>query len=194
MSKTRTGNTGAAQKPLAAKPVTALDEAEAAAELKRLAAEIAHHDELYYRKDEPEISDAAYDALRARNDEIEARFPHLVRDDSPSLRVGAAPVEAFGKATHRVPMLSLGNVFDEAGLRKFLDGVGRFLGLKSLDSLAFTAEPKIDGLSITLRYEGGRLVQGATRGDGYEGENVTANVRTISDIPDRVVSRGFPDP
>ncbi|MET0667003.1 MAG: NAD-dependent DNA ligase LigA, partial [Methyloceanibacter sp.] len=194
MSKTRTGKKGAAQKPLAAKPVTALDEAEAAAELKRLAAEIAHHDELYYRKDEPEISDAAYDALRARNDEIEARFPHLVRDDSPSLRVGAAPVEAFGKATHRVPMLSLGNVFDEAGLRKFLDGIGRFLGLKSLDGLAFTAEPKIDGLSITLRYEGGRLVQGATRGDGYEGENVTANVRTIADIPDRVVSRGFPDP
>ncbi|MET0687715.1 MAG: NAD-dependent DNA ligase LigA [Methyloceanibacter sp.] len=194
MSKTRTGKKGAAQKPLAAKPVTALDEAEATAELKRLAAEIAHHDKLYYRKDEPEISDAAYDALRARNDEIEARFPHLVRDDSPSLRVGAAPVEAFGKATHRVPMLSLGNVFDEAGLRKFLDGVGRFLGLKSLDGLAFTAEPKIDGLSITLRYEGGRLVQGATRGDGYEGENVTANVRTIADIPDRVVSRGFPDP
>ena len=194
MSKTRTGKKGAAQKPLAAKPVTALDEAEATAELKRLAAEIAHHDKLYYRKDEPEISDAAYDALRARNDEIEARFPHLVRDDSPSLRVGAAPVEAFGKVTHRVPMLSLGNVFDEAGLRKFLDGVGRFLGLKSLDGLAFTAEPKIDGLSITLRYEGGRLVQGATRGDGYEGENVTANVRTIADIPDRVVSRGFPDP
>ena len=194
MSKTRTGKKGAAQKPLAAKPVTALHEAEATAELKRLAAEIAHHDKLYYRKDEPEISDAAYDALRARNDEIEARFPHLVRDDSPSLRVGAAPVEAFGKVTHRVPMLSLGNVFDEAGLRKFLDGVGRFLGLKSLDGLAFTAEPKIDGLSITLRYEGGRLVQGATRGDGYEGENVTANVRTIADIPDRVVSRGFPDP
>ena len=194
MSKTRTGKKGAAQKPLAAKPVTALDEAEATAELKRLAAEIAHHDKLYYRKDEPEISDAAYDALRARNDEIEARFPHLVRDDSPSLRVGAAPVEAFGKVTHRVPMLSLGNVFDEAGLRKFLDGVGRFLGLKSLDGPAFTAEPKIDGLSITLRYEGGRLVQGATRGDGYEGENVTANVRTIADIPDRVVSRGFPDP
>jgi DNA ligase (NAD+) len=185
MSKTRTGKKGAAQKPLAAKPVTALDEAEATAELKRLAAEIAHHDKLYYRKDEPEISDAAYDALRARNDEIEARFPHLVRDDSPSLRVGAAPVEAFGKVTHRVPMLSLGNVFDEAGLRKFLDGVGRFLGLKSLDGPAFTAEPKIDGLSITLRYEGGRLVQGATRGDGYEGENVTANVRTIADIPDR---------
>ena len=121
--------------------------------------------------------------LRARNDEIEARFPHLVRDDSPSLKIGAAPVEAFGKVIHRVPMLSLGNVFDEEGLRNFVDGIRRFLGLPASEALAFTAEPKIDGLSITLRYEGGRLVQGATRGDGYEGENVTANVRTIADIP-----------
>ena len=135
----------------------------------------------------------AYDALRARNDAIEARFPHLVRDDSPSLKIGAAPVEAFGKVTHRVPMLSLGNVFDEEGLRDFLDRIGRFLG-RSVEGLAFTAEPKIDGLSITLRYEEGRLVQGATRGDGYEGENVTANVRTIGDIPKTVTSRGFPDP
>ncbi len=194
MSKTRNAKKTAVKAPLADKPAAKLDEAEAIAELERLAAEIAHHDELYYRKDEPEVSDAAYDALRARNDEIEARFPHLVRDDSPSLRVGAAPVEAFGKVAHRVPMLSLGNVFDEAGLRKFLDGIRRFLGLSSLDGIAFTAEPKIDGLSITLRYEGGRLALGATRGDGYEGENVTANVRTIADIPDRIVSRGFPDP
>jgi len=176
------------------KPVVALDEAEAAAELARLAAEIAHHDALYYRQDAPEISDAAYDALRARNEEIEARFPRLVRDDSPSLKIGAAPVEAFGKVVHRVPMLSLGNVFDEQGLRDFLDRIGRFLGLDSLEGLAFTAEPKIDGLSITLRYEDGTLVQGATRGDGYEGENVTANVRTISDIPKTIKSRGFPDP
>ena len=174
-------------------PVGALDEAEAAAELKRLAAEIARQDALYYRNDEPEISDAAYDALRARNDAIEARFPHLVRDDSPSLKIGAAPVEAFGKVTHRVPMLSLGNVFDEEGLRDFLDRIGRFLG-RSVEGLAFTAEPKIDGLSITLRYEEGRLVQGATRGDGYEGENVTANVRTIGDIPKTIKTRGFPDP
>ena len=176
------------------KPVVALDEAEAAAELARLAAEIAHHDALYYRQDAPEISDAAYDALRARNEEIEARFPRLVRDDSPSLKIGAAPVEAFGQVVHRVPMLSLGNVFDEQGLRDFLDRIGRFLGLDSLEGLAFTAEPKIDGLSITLRYEDGTLVQGATRGDGYEGENVTANVRTISDIPKTIKLRGFPDP
>lgn len=183
------------EKPsLAAKPVAKLDEAEAAAELTGLAAEIAHHDALYYRQDEPEISDAEYDALRTRNDAIEARFPHLVRDDSPSLRVGAAPVEAFGKVTHRVPMLSLSNVFDEEELRDFLDRIRRFLGLPPSEKLAFTAEPKIDGLSITLRYERGVLVQGATRGDGYEGENVTPNVRTIADIPKMIKTKGFPDP
>jgi DNA ligase (NAD+) len=194
MSKGKTKQKPESGVPLTTKPVAELNEAEATSELKRLASEIAHHDELYYRKDAPEISDAEYDALRARNDEIEARFPHFVRDDSPSLRVGAAPVEAFGKVVHRVPMLSLGNVFDEDGLRDFLDRIRRFLGLQSLDGLAFTAEPKIDGLSITLRYEKGRLIQGATRGDGYEGENVTANVRTISDIPHTIKSRGFPDP
>jgi DNA ligase (NAD+) len=194
MSKSKAKNTNRAATSLAAKPVAVLDEAEAAAELARLAAEIAHHDALYYRNDAPEISDAAYDALRTRNDAIEARFPHLVRDDSPSLKIGAAPVEAFGKVIHRVPMLSLNNVFDEAALQKFVDGIRRFLGLPASEALAFTAEPKIDGLSITLRYEGGRLVQGATRGDGYEGENVTANVRTIGDIPKSVKSRGFPDP
>jgi DNA ligase (NAD+) len=194
MSKSKTTKKGKAASSLEVKPVDALDEAEAAEALAQLAAEIARHDELYYRKDEPEISDAAYDALRARNGEIETRFPHLVRDDSPSLRVGAAPVEAFGKVLHRVPMLSLGNVFDEEGLRDFLDRIARFLGWESIEGLAFTAEPKIDGLSITLRYEKGRLTQGATRGDGYEGENVTANVRTITDIPHTIKSRGFPDP
>jgi DNA ligase (NAD+) len=187
MSKTKTKKAS-----LASMPVEALDEAKATQELARLAAEIAHHDELYYRQDEPEILDAAYDALRARNDAIEARFPHLVRDDSPSVKVGAAPVEAFGKVVHRVPMLSLGNVFDDEGVRDFIDRVRRFLGLDADAELVFTTEPKIDGLSITLRYEGGRLVQGATRGDGYEGENVTANVRTISDIPKEVRARGFP--
>ncbi|MGA7546677.1 MAG: NAD-dependent DNA ligase LigA [Methyloceanibacter sp.] len=176
------------------KPVAELDEAQAARELERLAKEIAHHDALYYRRDQPEISDAAYDALREANAAIEARFPHLVREDSPSLRVGSAPVEAFGKVRHRVAMLSLGNVFDDEGVREFLDRVCRFLGLASTEGLAFTAEPKIDGLSITLRYERGYLVQGATRGDGYEGENVTANVRTIADIPQRIGARGIPDP
>ena len=194
MSKTKTRKKVQAEASLEEKPVGALDEAEAAAELARLARAIAHHDELYYRQDEPEISDAEYDRLRARNEEIEARFPHLVRDDSPSLKIGAAPVEAFGKVQHSVPMLSLGNVFDEEGVRDFLDRIKRFLGLASIEGLAFTAEPKIDGLSITLRYENGKLTQGATRGDGYEGENVTANVRTIADIPKTVRSRGFPDP
>jgi DNA ligase (NAD+) len=176
------------------KLVAELDEAEAARELERLAKEIAHHDALYYRQDQPEISDAAYDALREANTAIEARFPHLVREDSPSLRVGSSPVEAFGKVRHRVPMLSLGNVFDDEGVRDYLDRVCRFLGLASIEGLAFTAEPKIDGLSITLRYERGHLVQGATRGDGYEGENVTANVRTIADIPQRIRAGSIPDP
>jgi len=179
---------------LAAKPVAALDEAEAAAELARLAGEIAQHDSLYYQKDAPEVSDAAYDALRTRNEAIEARFPQLVRDDSPTRKVGAAPVEAFGKVVHRVPMLSLSNVFDDEGVRDFIERIRRFLGLDQDAELAFTTEPKIDGLSITLRYEGGRLVQAATRGDGYEGENVTANVRTIADIPEKIGARGFPDP
>ena len=192
MSKSKTKQKSGADLSFETKPAANLNEAEAASELKRLATEIAHHDELYYRKDAPEISDAEYDALRARNGEIEARFPHLMRDDSPSLRVGAAPVEAFGKVVHRVPMLSLGNVFDEEGLRDFLDRIRRFLGLRSIDGLAFTAEPKIDGLSITLRYENGKLVQGATRGDGYEGENVTANVRTMADIPKSVAAKAFP--
>ena len=172
--------------------IAALTEAEAAAELERLAREIAHHDELYLPHDRPEISDADYDALRARNSAIEARFPHLVRADSRTARVGAAPAEAFGKVRHRVPMLSLGNAFDDEGVRTSVDRIRRFLGLAG-EGLAFTAEPKIDGLSITLRYEGGRLVQAATRGDGYEGENVTANVRTIADIPKAMKSADLPD-
>ncbi len=192
MSKVKSkGQATAAAGP---KPVERLSEGEAAAELERLARDIAHHDELYYRQDQPEISDAAYDALRERNAAIEARFPHLIREDSPSVRVGAAPVEAFGKVMHAVPMLSLGNVFDDEGVREFLERIRRFLGLETVEGLAFTAEPKIDGLSITLRYEKGRLIQGATRGDGYQGENVTANVRTIADIPRTIRAKGFPDP
>jgi DNA ligase (NAD+) len=178
---------------LAVKPVSALNAKEAAAELKRLAQVIAYHDDLYYRRAAPEISDAAYDALRERNAVIEARFPQLTRKDSPSLRIGSPPVEAFGKVLHRVPMLSLNNVFDNDGVRDFLARIRRFLGLKSLEGLDFTVEPKIDGLSITVLYEAGRLVQGATRGDGYEGEDVTANVRTIPDIPHQVKAKSFPD-
>ncbi|WP_108681070.1 NAD-dependent DNA ligase LigA [Methyloceanibacter sp. wino2] len=178
----------------AEKPVDDLTEDEADKELARLAAEIAHHDALYYQKDDPEISDADYDALRLRNEAIEARFPGLIREDSPAKRVGAAPADGFSKVTHAVPMLSLGNVFDDEGVRDFVDRIRRFLGLDADTPLAFTTEPKIDGLSIGLRYEGGRLVQAATRGDGYVGENVTANVMTIGDIPKQVKARDFPDP
>lgn len=169
-----------------------LTEAQAAKELARLAAEIAHHDALYYRHDAPEISDAAYDALRARNASIEARFPDLVRDDSPSRRVGAAPIETFGKVRHRVPMLSLGNAFSDEDVSEFVARVQRFLNLGAGADLAITAEPKIDGLSISLRYEHGKLIEAATRGDGAEGENVTANVKTIRAIPHTLKGRDVP--
>ncbi|MDW8341193.1 MAG: NAD-dependent DNA ligase LigA [Geminicoccaceae bacterium] len=169
------------------KPVEALSRAEAAAELEWLAREIAHHDRLYYQLARPEISDAEYDALRARNSAIEARFPDLVRPDSPSLRIGAPPVEAFGKVRHTVPMLTLDNAYTETELAEFLARIRRFLGMDADAPLVFVAEPKIDGLSCALRYERGILVRGATRGDGYEGEDVTANVRTIRDVPQRLL-------
>src|SRR6266568_7020332 len=172
--------------------VDALTEAQAKAELKRLAAEIGGHDRRYYQEDAPSISDAAYDALRRRNEEIEARFPGLTRGDSPSQRVGAQPAQKFAKVRHAVPMLSLGNAFAEEDVRDFVDRIRRFLGLKE-DSIVFTAEPKIDGLSCSLRYEAGRLVNGATRGDGFEGEDVTANVRTIGDIPEKLAGRNLPE-
>ncbi len=169
-----------------------LTRAQAKAELARLAKEIAYHDDLYYRQDAPEISDADYDALRERNAAIEARFPDLVRPDSPSLRVGAAPSEAFAKVRHAVPMLSLENGFEEQDVFDFVDSVRSFLNWPADAPLDMTAEPKIDGLSISLRYEHGNLTLGVTRGDGYEGENVTANVRTIHDIPKRVTAKNFP--
>ncbi len=173
------------------KAVEALGEDEAASELQRLAAEIARHDEAYYREDAPVVSDAEYDALRQRNEAIEARFPHLVRPDSPSRRVGAAASEKFAKVRHRVPMLSLANAFDEGDVRDFVARIRRFLGLAADEPVQFTAEPKIDGLSMSLRFEDGRFVQGATRGDGVEGEDVTANLRTIRDIPQRLKGDGF---
>ncbi|MEM7566163.1 MAG: NAD-dependent DNA ligase LigA, partial [Pseudomonadota bacterium] len=156
---------------------------EAAAELARLAAEIAEHDRRYHQSDDPAVSDAEYDALRRRNDAIEAAFPDLVREDSPSRRVGAAPASAFGKVPHRVRMLSLSNGFSADDIAEWLDRIRRFLALKPDDELAITAEPKIDGLSASLRYENGRLVTGATRGDGQVGENVTANLLTLDDVP-----------
>lgn len=178
---------------LSHKPVSALTPKEAQEELARLAGEIAHHDRLYYQLAQPEISDAEYDELVRRNAGIEARFPELIRPDSPSHRVGAPPVEAFGKVRHRVPMLSLSNAFSEQEIGEFVDRVRRFLGMKPGEPIEFTAEPKIDGLSISIRYERGRLVEAATRGDGFEGENVTANVRTIRGLPHAVEASDFPE-
>ncbi|MCC5995244.1 MAG: NAD-dependent DNA ligase LigA [Oceanicaulis sp.] len=165
----------------ALKDISALTADEAASELERLAREIARHDRLYYQEDSPKISDAAYDALRARNAAIEARFPDLVRADSPSARVGARLSEQFAEVIHALPMLSLGNAFSDEDVADFAARVVKFLNLK--EPPAFTAEPKIDGLAISLRYENGVLVQAATRGDGRAGESVTANIRTLDDIP-----------
>jgi DNA ligase (NAD+) len=163
-------------------PVEALTETEAAEELAALAREIAHHDAAYHTHDAPEISDADYDALRRRNSAIEARFPAQIRADSPSARVGGAPEGGFAKIRHRVPMLSLDNAFDAIEFAEFCTRAKRFLG--RTEPLVFVAEPKIDGLSINLTYEHGRFVRGATRGDGTEGEDVTANLRTIKSVPD----------
>jgi DNA ligase (NAD+) len=182
-----------------ARPPAELTGEEAAAELARLAAEIAHHDQLYHAKDAPLISDAAYDELRRRNAAIEARFPELIRPDSPSRRVGAAPAAGFAKVTHHVPMLSLENAFAEEDVRDFFAGVRNFfrrpedLALVAEDAIAVMAEPKIDGLSAALRYEAGRLVLGATRGDGVTGEDVTANIRTITSVPTALRGKGWPD-
>lgn len=183
---------------MAAKPkkppiaVEKLTETQAKVELVRLALEIERHNEAYYNDDAPKISDAAYDELRKRSDAIEARFPGLVTRDSPSQKVGAAPSGRFAKVPHAVPMLSLGNAFTDEDVSDFVDRVRRFLKLGEDDIPAIVAEPKIDGLSLSLRYEDGELVRGATRGDGFTGEDVTANVRTISDIPHKLKGRNIP--
>ncbi len=173
--------------------VEKLTPTQAKAELKRLAGEISTHDKRYYQEDRPSVSDAEYDALRRRNEEIERRFPDLVRADSPSRRIGAAPAQKFAKVRHAVPMLSLGNAFSDDEVGEFVTRVRRFLRLPEDEIVAFTAEPKIDGLSCSLRYEGGRLISGATRGDGFEGEDVTANVATVRDIPGKLKGRNIPD-
>lgn len=174
------------------KPVADLNETEAAAELQQLAEDLAAHDARYYRQDAPSVSDAEYDALKRRNAEIEARFPHLVREDSPSFRVGAAPSETFAPVEHGVPMLSLDNAFAQEDVEDFVKRIRRFLGLDETP-IVFTAEPKIDGLSASLLYENGRFVRGATRGDGRVGEDVTVNLRTIADIPERLGGKGWPE-
>ena len=170
---------------------TELTEADAANRLMRLAKEIARHDKLYHDQDAPEISDAEYDALVRENSEIESRFPQLVRPDSPSKRLGAAPTSALAKVQHARPMLSIDNAFSEEEVAEFVTRVRRFLALPPDEPMAITAEPKIDGLSCSLRYERGELVLGATRGDGSVGEDVTPNVRTIADIPQHL--NGAPD-
>jgi DNA ligase (NAD+) len=175
----------------APRPIDQLTEAEAVEELTRLADDITQHDIRYYQQDAPAISDAEYDALKQRNAAVEARFPHLVRENSPSLRVGAARAEQFAPVEHGVPMLSLDNAFSDEDAAEFDARVRRFLRLD--EEVAYTAEPKIDGLSASLRYEKGVLVRGATRGDGRVGEDVTENLRTLAEIPKRLKGDGWPD-
>jgi DNA ligase (NAD+) len=172
--------------------VKTLTEEQAKAELERLASLIAHHDRLYYLEDQPEVSDEEYDNLRIRNAEIEKRFPDLVRDDIPSLRVGAPLIGPFKKVQHRKAMLSLDNGFNDRDVYDFIDRVRRFLGLSSETPIEIVAEPKIDGLSATLEYDHGRFTLGATRGDGEEGEDITANLKTIQDIPQLISGLDFP--
>jgi len=172
--------------------VDELTAAQAKAEHARLEAEIAAHDRRYYQEDAPSVSDAEYDRLRQRYSAIEARFPQLRSATSLTQRVGAAPSARFAKVRHAVPMLSLDNAFAEDDVRDFVGRIRRFLRLSDDEEIAFSAEPKIDGLSMSLRYEGGTLITGATRGDGNEGEDVTANIRTLADVPQRLEGSGIP--
>ena len=169
-------------------PVSDLTEAQAAAELARLAAEIAHHDAAYHQLDAPEIGDAEYDALSRRNRDIELQFPDLIRADSPSRQIGAAASEGFAPFTHGVPMLSLDNGFGKTDFVEFQARIRRFLALPEAEPLHFVGEPKIDGLSVNLLYEKGRFIRGGTRGDGAVGEDITANLRTLDDLPLRLAA------
>ena len=169
-----------------------LTETQAKSEHARLGAEIAAHDRRYYQEDAPAVSDAEYDALRQRYAAIEARFPDLRSSESLSLRVGAAPSGRFAKVRHAVPMLSLDNAFSEQDVIDFVARIRRFLRLSDDEKITFSAEPKIDGLSMSLRYEHGALVTAATRGDGFEGEDVTANVKTLKDVPQHLKGKHVP--
>jgi DNA ligase (NAD+) len=173
-------------------PVSDLTEKQAKAEHARLDEEIAGHDRRYYQEDAPTVTDAEYDALRRRYAAIEARFPQLAAADSLSVRVGAAPSARFAKVRHAIPMLSLDNAFAEEDVADFVGRIRRFLRLPETEEIVFSAEPKIDGLSMSLRYQDGKLVTGATRGDGFEGEDVTANIRTLEDVPQRLKGRNIP--
>src|ERR1700730_4042934 len=183
----------AKSKKIASPDVAQLTKAQAKVELKRLALEIESHDKHYYQEDAPKISDADYDALRKRFNAIEARFPEFVTRDSPSQKIGAQPSGRFAKVRHAVPMLSLDNAFAEEDVIDFASRIRRFLKLAEDEEIDFSAEPKIDGLSMSLRYEGGELVTAATRGDGAEGEDVTANIRTLEDVPKKLRGRNVPD-
>src|SRR6266404_374822 len=173
--------------------VATLSKAQAKVELTRLALEIESHDKSYYQEDAPKVSDAEYDGLRQRFNAIEARFPEFVTADSQSQKGGAAPSGRFKKVRHALPMLSLDNAFAEEDVLEFAGRIRRFLKLGDDDSIDFSAEPKIDGLSMSLRYEGGELVTAATRGDGAEGEDVTANIRTLEDVPKKLKGRNVPE-
>ena len=176
------------------KNTAAMTETEARVELAQLAMDIAFHDARYHAEDDPVIPDADYDALRRRNDEIETAFPHLVRDDSPSKKLGSPLKQSkFSKVRHARPMLSLDNAFNDDDVHEFVGRVGRFLGLPASTIVELTAEPKIDGLSLALRYEHGKLVLAATRGDGEVGEDVTINTKTIDNIPHQLMGGGYPD-
>ncbi|MFN3232861.1 MAG: NAD-dependent DNA ligase LigA [Alphaproteobacteria bacterium] len=175
------------------RPVEELSFEDAATEHQALADEIRAHDQRYYGQDAPTVSDAEYDGLRQRLLELETRFSELVTPDSPSQRVGVAPSSGFSKVTHARPMLSLSNAFNDEDLRDFVDRVRRFLGLGESDGVDLVAEPKIDGLSASLRYEDGKLVVGATRGDGQVGENITRNLLTVDDIPEQLAGHDVPD-
>src|SRR6202163_4552654 len=173
--------------------VDTLTKAQAKVELKRLTLEIESNDKRYYQEDAPKISDAEYDALRRRFNAIEARFPEFVTSSSPSQKIGAAPSGKFRKVRHAVPMLSLDNAFAEEDVVAFVGRIRRFLKLTDDEEIDFSAEPKIDGLSMSLRYRGGELVTAATRGDGAEGEDVTANIRTLEDVPKKLKGRNIPE-
>ncbi len=174
-------------------PVDALSELDALVELKQLAKDIAKHDIAYHQKDAPKISDADYDALRKRNEAIEARFPKLIRADSPTKRVGAPVASGFGKITHARPMLSLGNAFSDEDVVEFFTRVRRFLNLAADAPVDVVAEPKIDGLSVNLRYENAQLVSAATRGDGMTGENITQNIKTLKNLPHVIKAANVPE-
>ena len=172
--------------------VADLTKAQAKVEHTRLALELEEHDRRYYQDDAPTVTDAEYDALRQRFNAIEKRFADFVSADSPSQKIGAAPSGRFKKVRHAIPMLSLDNAFAEEDVVDFVGRIRRFLKLSEDERIDFSAEPKIDGLSMSLRYEDGELVTAATRGDGAEGEDVTANIRTLEDVPKKLKGRKVP--